>query len=103
MKVKHKEYLDEDLYKIEFGNEKFDLYYHKKFPHLNTWSLHRYRPEKSNGFLIWYDPIFLTKKFDSLKQIKKFIRDPKAEEIRNQMNNLNFTNQPKGEEDATIR
>ena len=24
MKVKHKEYLDEDLYKIEFGNEKFD-------------------------------------------------------------------------------
>ena len=37
------------------------------------------------------------------KIIKKFIRDPKAEEIRNQMNNLNFTNQPKGEEDATIR
>lgn len=29
MKVKYKEYLDEDLYKIEFGNEKFDLYYHK--------------------------------------------------------------------------
>jgi hypothetical protein len=53
MKVKTKKDLDEDTYHIEFGNEKFDLYYHKKFPHLNTWSLHRYRPEKSNGFLIW--------------------------------------------------
>ena len=77
MKVKYKKGLDEDTYQIEFGNEKFDLYYHKNFPNLNTWSLHRYRPEKSKSFLLWYDPIFLTKKFGSLKDVKKFIRDRK--------------------------
>ena len=91
MKVKTKKDLDEDTYHIEFGNEKFDLYYHKKFPHLNTWSLHRYRPEKSNGFLIWYDPIFLTKKFDSLKQIKKFIRDRNYHSHFHSRNSLPFT------------
>ena len=77
MKVKYKKGLDEDTYYIEFGNEKFELNYHKNFPHLNTWSLHRYRPEKSKSFFIWYDPIFLTKKFGSLKDVKKFIRDRK--------------------------
>ena len=77
MRVKYKKGIDEDSYRIEFGNEKFDVNYHKNFPYLNTWSLHRYRPEKSNGLFSWYDPIFLNKKFDSLKHIKKFIRDRK--------------------------
>ena len=77
IKIKIKKHLDEDDYKIEFGNEKFDLIYHKKYPHLNTWSLHRYKPEKSNGIFIWYDPVFLTKKFDSLKDVKKFIKNRK--------------------------
>ena len=77
MRIKYKKGLNEDTYQIEFGNEKFDLYYHKNFPNLNTWSLHRYRPEKSKSFLIWYDPIFLTKKFSSFKDVKKFIRDRK--------------------------
>ena len=74
---KHTKGLDEDEYKIEFGNEKFDLIYHKKYPNLNTWSLHRYKPEKSKGIFIWYDPVFLTKKFDSLTDVKTFIRNRK--------------------------
>ena len=77
MRVKYKKGEDEDSYRIEFGNEKFDVYYHKNFPNLNTWSLHRYRFEKSNSLFSWYDPIFLNKKFESLKDIKKFIRDRK--------------------------
>ena len=77
MKIKMKKHLDEDDYKIEFGNEKFDLIYHKKYTHLDNWSLHRYKTEKSNGIFIWYDPVFFNKKFKSLKDIKKFIRDRK--------------------------
>tara|TARA_A100001201_G_C3933803_1_gene154383 strand:- start:76 stop:315 length:240 start_codon:yes stop_codon:yes gene_type:complete len=77
MKIKHKKNIDEDTYYIEFGNEIFTAYYHKEYPRLNTWSLHRYNPRLSNRLFIFYDPIFLTKKFKSFNDIKKFIRDRK--------------------------
>ena len=77
MRTKCQKALDEDTYYIEFGNEKFTAYYHKEYPRLNTWSLHRYNPKQSNKLFIWYDPIVLTKNYKSLSDIKKFIRDRK--------------------------
>ena len=74
MKIKKIEGKNSDQYKIIFGAEKFHAEYDKEYPRLGVWTL-TMRTE-SNGLFDTYCPVG-PKKFKSLKEIKKFIKDRK--------------------------
>ena len=74
MKIKKIEGKNSDKYKIIFGAEKFHAEYDKEYPRLGVWSLTMWT--ESNGLFDTYCPVG-PKKFKSLKEIKKFIKDRK--------------------------